>query len=211
MNHRLKRLAGGFPLSLRLIKEMHRAALCREACAAANSLENSAAVRTGSGARRPGNAAFVPPPPERVIECMSDLEHFLHERTTYPALIRARPGSRAVRDDPSLPRRQRPFGSPAHHAHAVRGRRAQRANPVPQPLLQDASRTLLRAVAALTPEGRFGGLARVLSRFAYAERRSACRSSTLTPATGQCCSFCQLPCARNRATSSRKKPLGNAQ
>jgi Fic family protein len=88
MNHGLKRLAGGFPLSLRLIKEMHRELLSK----GRGSSKQPGEFRRSQnwiGGTRPGNAAFVPPPPERVMECMSDLEHFLHERKTYPALIRA--------------------------------------------------------------------------------------------------------------------------
>jgi len=42
------------------------------------------------GGTRPGNAAFVPPPPEHGMECMGALEKFLHdERTGVPPLIRA--------------------------------------------------------------------------------------------------------------------------
>src|SRR5262245_28409660 len=88
MNHGLKRLAGGFPLSLRLIKEMHRELLSK----GRGSSKQPGEFRRSQnwiGGTRPGNAAFVPPSPERVMECMGDLERFLHERTTYPALIRA--------------------------------------------------------------------------------------------------------------------------
>ncbi len=42
------------------------------------------------GGTRPGTAAFVPPPPELVPECMSALELFLHnERADLPLLIKA--------------------------------------------------------------------------------------------------------------------------
>jgi Fic family protein len=42
------------------------------------------------GGSRPGNAAFVPPPPELVMECMSSLERFLHlKRPDLPLLIKA--------------------------------------------------------------------------------------------------------------------------
>ena len=68
---------------LRLIKEMHRELAVEGARRAASSLANSAAVRTGSAARGPATRAFVPPPPERVMaSAWSDLERFLHERTT---------------------------------------------------------------------------------------------------------------------------------
>jgi len=88
MSHGLKRLAGGFPLSLRLINEMHRKLLS----SGRGSSKQPGEIRRSQnwiGGTRPGNALFVPPPPDRVMDCLGDLEHFLHERETYPALIRA--------------------------------------------------------------------------------------------------------------------------
>jgi Fic family protein len=42
------------------------------------------------GGTRPGTAAFVPPPPELVLDCMSALERFLHdERADLPLLVKA--------------------------------------------------------------------------------------------------------------------------
>lgn len=42
------------------------------------------------GGTRPGNALFVPPPPEDVIACMGDLEKFLHDEPhRTPTLIKA--------------------------------------------------------------------------------------------------------------------------
>jgi len=88
MDHGLKRLAKGFPLSLRLIKEMHRALLSR---GRGDSKQPGEFRKSQNwiGGTRPGNAAFVPPPPDRLIECLGDLEEFLHDRKTYPVLIRA--------------------------------------------------------------------------------------------------------------------------
>jgi Fic family protein len=42
------------------------------------------------GGTRPGNAAFVPPPPGMVADCMGKLELFFHEeRPDLPLLIKA--------------------------------------------------------------------------------------------------------------------------
>ena len=42
------------------------------------------------GGSRPGNATLVPPPPDRVLECMGQLEAFLHSRSPeLPLLVRA--------------------------------------------------------------------------------------------------------------------------
>lgn len=88
MNHGLKRMAGGFPLSLRLIKEMHEKLLAR----GRGSAKQPGEFRTSQnwiGGTRPGNALFVPPPPEKVPDCLGELEAFLHDRETFPVLVRA--------------------------------------------------------------------------------------------------------------------------
>lgn len=89
LNHGLTRLREGFPLSLRLIREIHEVLLSK----GRGSTKEPGEFRRSQnwiGGTRPGNAAFVPPPPERVMECMGDLEKFLHvERTDLPPLIKA--------------------------------------------------------------------------------------------------------------------------
>jgi Fic family protein len=89
MNHGLRRLQEGFPLSLRLIREIHKVLLAR----GRGSDKHPGEFRTSQnwiGGTRPGNAAFVPPPPERVTECMGALETFLHrESPDLPLLIKA--------------------------------------------------------------------------------------------------------------------------
>jgi Fic family protein len=41
------------------------------------------------GGTRPGNAAFVPPPPEKIMECLGPLEKFLHrEKEDLPILVK---------------------------------------------------------------------------------------------------------------------------
>lgn len=88
MDHGLKRLAGGFPLSLRLIREVHEALMAK---GRGSSKQPGEFRRTQNwiGGTRPGNARFVPPPPERVMDCLGDLETFLHDRSLYPPVIRA--------------------------------------------------------------------------------------------------------------------------
>jgi len=42
------------------------------------------------GGTRPGNARFVPPPPENLMDCLGDLEKFLHDQPEKtPTLIKA--------------------------------------------------------------------------------------------------------------------------
>ena len=74
----LNRLRDGFPLSLRLIKEIHSILLHK----GRGSHQTPGEFRRSQnwiGGTRPGNAVFVPPPAEKVIECMGQLELFLHD------------------------------------------------------------------------------------------------------------------------------------
>jgi len=77
LEHGLSRLDGGFPLSLRLIREIHQVLLED----GRGSTKNPGQFRTSQvwiGGTRPGNAIFVPPPANTVIECMGHLEQFFH-------------------------------------------------------------------------------------------------------------------------------------
>ena len=89
LNHGLARLESGFPLSLRLIKEMHDKLLSkgRGSDKAPGEFRRS---QNWIGGTRPGNAVFVPPPPENVQECMGTLELFLHDQPEHtPVLLKA--------------------------------------------------------------------------------------------------------------------------
>ena len=86
MTHGLQRLRNGFPLSNRLLREMHEILLAtgRGAQRTPGEFRQS---QNWIGGTRPGNAAFVPPPPQDVQHCMGELEKFLHSDT--PALVKA--------------------------------------------------------------------------------------------------------------------------
>ena len=89
MEHGLTRLEEGFPLSLRLIKEMHGILLAhgRGSHAALGEFRRS---QNWIGGTRPGNAYFVPPPAENVLECLGALEQFLHDiPQATPPLLKA--------------------------------------------------------------------------------------------------------------------------
>jgi len=77
--HGLKRLEGGFPLSLRLLKEIH-AVLLRKGRGSDKTPGEFRRSQNWIGGSRPGNAIFVPPPPEQVLSCMGELELFLHNQ-----------------------------------------------------------------------------------------------------------------------------------
>jgi Fic family protein len=88
MSHGLQRLRGGFPLSLRLIREIHEVLMT----GGRGGHQTPGEFRTTQnwiGGTRPGNAVFVPPP-EELLQCLGDLERFLHATDpTLPVLVKA--------------------------------------------------------------------------------------------------------------------------
>jgi Fic family protein len=89
MQHGLRRIQEGFPLSLRLIREIH-GILLRGGRGANKTPGEFRRSQNWIGGSRPGNAAFVSPPPERMMECLDRFEHFLHdEKHKLPALVEA--------------------------------------------------------------------------------------------------------------------------
>jgi len=89
LEHGLSRLADGMPLCNRLLREMHEVLLSR----GRGSGKQPGEFRRSQnwiGGTRPGNARFVPPPPQAVESCMGDLETFIHDaEQPYPTLIKA--------------------------------------------------------------------------------------------------------------------------
>lgn len=90
MDHGLRRMRqDDFPLSLRLMREMH-AILLRDGRGAAKDPGEFRRSQNWIGGSRPGNARFVPPPPEELTACLGALEKFLHdEPEPTPLLIKA--------------------------------------------------------------------------------------------------------------------------
>ena len=89
LDHGLRLLEEGLPLSLRLFREIHGVLLTK----GRGSNQSPGEFRRSQiwiGGTRPGNAAFVPPPAEEVLECMSKLELFLHDQPEpTPVLLKA--------------------------------------------------------------------------------------------------------------------------
>ena len=92
LEHGLGRLQEGFPLSSRLLREIHARLLARGR--GADRLPGEfRRSQNWIGGTRPGNARFVPPPPGLVEECMGQLEQFIHGgpqgQHNLPLLVRA--------------------------------------------------------------------------------------------------------------------------
>ena len=78
----------GLPISVRLLCEAHRLLLegARGAGKQPGELRRS---QNWIGGTRPGNAVFVPPPPERVADLLADLEPFVHDvASDIPPLVK---------------------------------------------------------------------------------------------------------------------------
>ena len=78
----------GLPISVRLLCDAHRRLLdgARGAGKQPGELRRS---QNWIGGTRPGNALFVPPPPERVAELLADMERFIHDTATdLPPLVK---------------------------------------------------------------------------------------------------------------------------
>jgi Fic family protein len=81
LEHGLARLRDGFPLCNRLLREMHERLMARGRGSdkAPGEFRRS---QNWIGGTRPGNARFVPPPPDQVEVCMAALENFLQAADT---------------------------------------------------------------------------------------------------------------------------------
>jgi Fic family protein len=89
LDHGLARLREPFPLSNRLIREIHGVLLSRGRGSAKDPGEFRRS-QNWIGGSRPGIAVFIPPPPAAVEDCMAALERFLHATDDgLPVLVRA--------------------------------------------------------------------------------------------------------------------------
>jgi Fic family protein len=89
MNHGLRRLREDFPLSLRLIREIHAILLSK---GRGQDKDPGEFRRTQNwiGGTRPGNALFIPPPPHMLMGCLGALGSFIHTDTPdLPLLVKA--------------------------------------------------------------------------------------------------------------------------
>lgn len=78
----------GLPLSTRLLCGAHKR-LMRGSRGEEKQPGEIRKSQNWIGGSRPGNARFVPPPPEVVPQCMGDLERWLHADDPLPPLVRA--------------------------------------------------------------------------------------------------------------------------
>ncbi|RWK23494.1 MAG: Fic family protein [Mesorhizobium sp.] len=88
LEYGLDRMRGGFPLSLRLIREMH-GILLKAGRGASSQPGEFRQSQNWIGGTRPGNAMFVPPPPDQLMQCLDAFEKFLHNDDRLPNIVKA--------------------------------------------------------------------------------------------------------------------------
>lgn len=89
MNYGLKVLRGGLPISGRMLREIH-AVLLSKGRGSGKSPGEYRRSQNWIGGSRPGNARFVPPPPNTIADCLGDLEKYIHNDSDQtPLLIKA--------------------------------------------------------------------------------------------------------------------------
>jgi len=77
----------GLPLSVRLLNECHRRLLQ----GSRGTNKQPGEIRRSQnwiGGTRPGNAAFVPPPPDQLANLLGGLERYIHREDNLPSLLR---------------------------------------------------------------------------------------------------------------------------
>jgi Fic family protein len=77
MQHGLDRIRTGEPISLRLIRDIH-ARLLSSGRGSGKQPGEFRSSQNWIGGSRPGNARFVPPPPDLIMDCMGAMEKFIH-------------------------------------------------------------------------------------------------------------------------------------
>jgi Fic family protein len=80
LRHGVDRMrSGGLPLSLRLVREIHGVLMRGEGRGSRQAPGEFRRTQNWIGGTRPGNARFVPPPPDEMLKALDNLERFLHD------------------------------------------------------------------------------------------------------------------------------------
>ena len=78
----------GLPLSMRLLNEAHKR-LMRGMRGASKRPGEVRRSQNWLGGNRPGNAAYVPPPPDKLAQLLTQFEKYIHADDALPNLVRA--------------------------------------------------------------------------------------------------------------------------
>jgi Fic family protein len=87
LEYGLERLRSGFPISLRLIRDIHAKLLQGGGRGADKMPGEFRRSQNWIGGTRPGNAFYVPPPVPQIMDCMGALELFLHDQPVHTPIL----------------------------------------------------------------------------------------------------------------------------
>lgn len=87
LEYGLNRMRDGFPMSLRLLREIHEV-LLRKGRGSSKQPGEFRRTQNWIGGTRPSRATFVPPPPERLMDVLGAFEHFLHDAAGLPTIVK---------------------------------------------------------------------------------------------------------------------------
>jgi Fic family protein len=85
LRYAIDRIAGGFPMSLRLIRETHDV-LMTDGRGGKQNPGEFRQTQNWIGGTRPSTARFVPPPPHELMRVLGDLEKFIVEGNATPII-----------------------------------------------------------------------------------------------------------------------------
>ena len=153
----------GLPLSIRLLCAAHKR-LMRGVRSADKQRGEIRTSQNWIGGTRPGNAVFVPPPPDDVPAALSDLERWIHGDDALPPLVRAGLAHAQFETIHPVSRRQRPHRSAADRPAGGALGSAAVATALSEPGFQTASRGILPLPIGRANKRRLGGLDRLFSR-----------------------------------------------
>ena len=87
-NYGIEQIKDSYPIALRLLKQIHKHLLqnSRGKHKMPGEFRNS---QNWIGGTRPGNARFVPPPPDKLMDVLGQLELFINEEDNIPTLVKA--------------------------------------------------------------------------------------------------------------------------
>ncbi len=88
INYGIKRIKD-LPISLRLIKEIHKKLMVGARSTHYAYPGEFRTTQNWIGGKTLSDASFIPPAPNDLITCLSDLERFIHSKDNYPFLIKA--------------------------------------------------------------------------------------------------------------------------
>lgn len=90
LNYGMRRVTkDNFPLALRLVRELHKELMYKARITQYSNPGEFRESQNWIGGTRPDNASFVPPPADKILGYLGELERFMHTENIIPVIIKA--------------------------------------------------------------------------------------------------------------------------